>query len=183
METKTVVAIMGLALSGKTTLGKELSHRTGIHHVDVDDDCARCAPPQEKDPHISEEGRARERKRMRVAYTLLHEAVKANLQAGWPVIVSAMYTAKGSQEFLRRAVEENGGKLKLIWCVFDDTDEEVTRRIAKRISRNEAGGVHSVSHYFEGKSRHEGTDLPHLKVNTSQDLVVITKDVLAYIAE
>lgn len=174
---------MGLALSGKTTLGKELARRTGTHHVDVDDDCARCAPPQQKDPHLSKEGQDRERKRMRVAYTLLHEAVKANLQAGWPVIVSAMYSTKASQEFLRRAIEENGGKLKLIWCVFDDTEEEITRRIEKRISQNEAGGVHSVSHYLEGKARHEGTDLPHLKVNTSQDLGVVVETALAYIAK
>lgn len=183
MKGKTVVAIMGLALSGKTTLGKELARRTGIHHIDIDDDAARCAPPQEPDSYLSDEGRTRERRRMRIAYTILHEAVKANLQAGWPVIVSAMYSRKDSQEFLRRAVEENGGKLKLIWCAFNDTEEEVSRRIDKRISCNEAGGVHSVSHYFEGKSRYEGTDLSHLKINISEDLQSAVEKVLAYIAE
>ena len=119
MKENTVVVLMGLPLAGKTTLGNMLSKRTGAHYLDIDK-AAECAPPQEENPHRSDEARARERKRMAVAYTILHAAVTANLKAGWPIIISATYSRRSNQELLRRAIEEGGGNLKIIWCEFDE---------------------------------------------------------------
>ncbi|MDO8557226.1 MAG: AAA family ATPase [Candidatus Jorgensenbacteria bacterium] len=184
MEEKIVIAIMGIVLSGKTTLGKELSQRTGIHHIDIDDGPARCAPSQEPEPYSSDEKRDRERRRMAVAYSVLHEAITANVTAGFPIIVSAAYSSRKSQEYLCRAVEQNGGKLKLIWCTFEDTDEEINRRIRERLANGDPGGCRSVEHYLDDKSRYEGTDIPHLKVSMmSENVNGAAKAALAYIQE
>ncbi len=158
---------MGLPLSGKTTLGNRLSGLTGIHYVDIDDGPVHCGPPQEENPLRSDESRARERKRMTVAYTVEHAAVKANLEAGFSLIISATYSRKSNQEFLRKAVEGGGGELKLIWCKFNDTEEEIARRVNERLAKEAPGGCRSVEHYLDDKKRYEGTDLPHLLLDPS----------------
>jgi hypothetical protein len=149
--------------------------------LDIDDGPARCVPPQEPNPHRSEESKETERKRMLAAYRILHQAVGINLQMGWSLIVSATYSRKGSQDFLVKAVKENGGLLKVIWCKFDDTPEEVGRRIEDRLTRAAVGGCRSVEHYLSDKSRYEGTDMNHLSISTSESLDDVVRKAMDYI--
>lgn len=172
---------MGLPLTGKTTLGKALAERIGSHYIDIDDGPVRCAPAQEENPLRSDEARAKERKRMTVAYTILHAAVRANLTAGWPIIISATYSRHSNQEFLRQAVKDGGGELKLIWCHFDDTKEEIARRVIERLAKGAIGGCRSVQHYLDDKGRYEGTNLSHIKIDPSKDLETTIKQITEYI--
>ena len=174
---------MGLPLTGKTTLGKALSKHVASHYIDIDDGPVSCAPPQEEKPLRSDEARARERKRMTVAYTILHAAVRANLTAGWPIIVSATYSRHSNQEFLCQAVKDGGGELKLVWCRFDDTKEEIARRVNERIKKGIIGGCRSAQHYLDDKTRYEGTNLPHLKIDPSSDPEAAISRILEYINE
>lgn len=164
MKTRTVVALVGLPLSGKTTLGKALGEAIGVHYVDIDQGPAVCAPPQESEPNRSEEALARERARMEVCYDVMLATVEANLRWGFSVIVSATFSNVANQERLKAIVEEGGGILKMIWCQFDDTAEEIERRIQERRSRGLGGGVRSAAHYQEVKGRFAGVQLPHLSV-------------------
>lgn len=164
MKPKTVIVIAGLPTAGKTSLGRALSLATNVHFVDIDEGPASCAPPQESNPYGSEESRARERSRMAVAYTILHAAVEENLKQGFSVIVSATYSRPSSQEFLSSAVERGCGNMKLVLCKYNDTVEEVERRIQDRIARGAVGGCRSVDHYFEDKSRYADIKLPHIVV-------------------
>ncbi len=164
MENKLVIAITGLPTSGKTSLGKALAEALGIHFVDIDAGPSLCGPPQEMDPHATDEKLTREQKRMRVAYTVLHAAVESNLDQGFPLVVCATYSRHGSQEFLRKAVEGKGGVLKVILCKYDDTPEEIDRRIAERLRTGATGGCRSTKHYLTDRDRFEGINLPHMIV-------------------
>lgn len=164
MRVKTVVAIVGLPTSGKSSLGRALAKATSFHFVDIDEGPASCAPPQEKDPYQSEEMRARERARMTVAYTVLHAAIEANLAQGFSAIVAATYSSVGAQHFLDQAVERGGGNLKVVWCQYRDSPDEVERRIRDRLTRGLPGGCRSTDHYFDDKRRYEDIQLPHVVV-------------------
>ncbi len=156
-----VIAVAGLPTSGKSTLARELGKILGIHVLDIDEGPAHCAPAQEPDPYRSPEAKAREGRRMIVAYTVLHTAITANLLQGFPVIVTATYSRHTAQDFLVDAVKQGGGNLKVVWCQYDDTPEEVERRIADRVERGATGGCRSVSHYLDDKARYAGIKLPH----------------------
>lgn len=165
-----MVAIRGLPLTGKTTLARELMKRLNVHFIDIDDGPARCAPAQEENPLRSDEARARERRRMTVAYTTMHASIRSNLENGFSVIVVATYSREANEKLLREAVRAGGGTLRVLWCIFDDTREEVERRVSGRLTRGEIGGCRSASHYFDDKSRYEETIFPCFRVNTSSPL-------------
>lgn len=184
MKEKTVIAVVGLPTTGKTTLAREISKVTGFHYVDIDAGPAACAPPQESDPYRSEEAKTREQLRMRVAYTVLHEAVKANLSQGFSVIVSATYSRYAAQEFLEKAVSAGGGTLRVVRFRYNDTREEIERRINDRVSRGAVGGCRSVSHYLADKERYAGIKLPHVVVHMQggeEGTAIAPKRVFEYI--
>ena len=107
---------------------------------------------------------------MTVAYTTMHAAAQSNLENGFSIIVVATYSRRKNEGLLREAAEAGGGNLKVLWCVFDDTEEEVQRRVADRLARDERGGCRSVSHYFNDKSKYEEGTFSCFKVNTSSPL-------------
>lgn len=164
MKTKTVVVIAGLPISGKSSLGRALAEKTGLHFIDIDAGPASCVFSQEQNPLRSDEARARERARMTVAYTVLHAAVEAHLSQGFSIIISATYSRHTNQELLQSAVERGNGIMKVIWCQYHDTPTEIERRVADRLARGTVGGCRSVSHYLDDKSRYMGIKLPHIVV-------------------
>lgn len=186
MRPKTIIAIVGLPTTGKSSLGRELAVATGIRFIDIDEGPASCTLLQEPDPYRSDETRARERARMTVAYIVLHAAVEANLAEDFSVIVSATYSRHRNQDFLKAAVERGGGTLKIIWCQYRDTPEEIERRINDRVARGVTGGCRSVSHYFDDKKRYEGIALPHIVVameGGDEGLTCALSQALTYINE
>ncbi len=161
---KTVVVITGLPTSGKTVLGKAISKETGLHFLDIDAGPALCAAPQEANPLATDESAARERLRMGIAYEVLHAAIEAHFKRDMSLIVCATYSRNTSQDFLKAAVDRGGGAMKIITCCYDDTPEEVARRIQLRVSSGAMGGCRSSEHYFRDKARFEASKLPHLTV-------------------
>lgn len=186
MKPRTVVVVAGLPTAGKTTLGRALAQKTGLHFVDIDDGPVRCAPPQESDPLRSDEARVRERARMTVAYTVLHAAVEANLAQGFSCIIAATYSRHSNQAFLEEAVKRGAGTLKIIWCQYHDTKEEIQRRIADRLTHGAIGGVRSIPHYLEDRGRYAGIKLPHIAVmmeGGEEGTARAVQQVLAYIQD
>lgn len=103
-------------------------------------------------------------KRMTVAYTVLHAAIEANLMQGFSVIVSATYSRHSNQDFLFSAVNRGDGNLKIILCQYNDTIEEIKRRIQDRLTHGALGGCRSVKHYLDDKDRYAGIKLLHIVV-------------------
>lgn len=60
MKPKTVIVIAGLPTTGKSSLGRALAEKTGLHFIDIDEGPAGCVLPQESNPLRSDEARARE---------------------------------------------------------------------------------------------------------------------------
>lgn len=164
MNPKTVIVIAGLPTTGKSTLGRAIAKATGLHFIDIDKGPVDCAPQQESNPYRSDEARTRERARMTVAYAVLHAAVEANLTHGFSVIISATYSRHSNQDFLSAAVDQGGGNLKIVWCQYNDTPDEIKRRIDIRLASGAIGGCRSVDHYLDDKSRYAGIKLPHIVV-------------------
>lgn len=178
MKKKTVIVITGLPTSGKSSLGRALAKKTGLHFVDIDEGPAHCVRPQEPDSQASEESRAREGQRMTVAYTVLHAAVEANLHQGNSLIICATYSRHANQDFLEAAVRRGGGTTCYVLCTYNDTPEEVGRRITERVTTGATGGCRSVEHYFTDKGRYMGIKFPHLTVMMDEGETGIEKAVL-----
>ncbi len=163
----TCIAIAGIPTSGKTTLGRALSATTGIRFVDSNE-FARFAPLADPATFQTDEGRLREKARMRVIYALNHAVVEAYIEAGVPIIIAATYSKEASQKRLATTVERAGGTLKVFHCQYDMEDEaEVARRLADRATRNDlvAGEIAITASYLrEQMARTEGIQLPHFAV-------------------
>ena len=163
----TCIAIAGIPTSGKTTLGRVLSATTGIRFIDSNE-FARFAPLADPATFQTDEGRERERARMRIIYSLTHAVAEAYLEADMRIIAAATYSKEASQQRLAKIVERAGGILKILWCQYDMKDEaEVARRLADRATRNDlvAGEVAITAEYLrEQIGRTDGIKLPHIVV-------------------
>jgi predicted kinase len=181
--TPTVVVLRGLPLSGKTTLGQELSRYLGWPFVDVDAirKVAVGGETSRLNPYVSEELTRREGEDMRIAYQCMHEAVRVNITLGRSVICAATYSKRAAQKFLLDIVRAHpGARFKGIRCVFNDTTDEIQRRLR---SMDTLGGCKTVEHYFIDKNiRHDYTDLwGVLEVNTSNPVYVCVAQALEFI--
>ncbi len=160
---------MGLPLAGKTKQAKQLAKHTNLHHVDIDVGPGICIWPQEKESYQTEDARKREALRMKACYHLLHETVHASLNAGRSIIISATYASVIGQDTIQAVTAAHkGAVLKTIWCAFNDSPEEVQRRIERRLALGEPGGVNSVDQYFQNRARFNIPRHSHLFVNTSE---------------
>jgi len=186
MTSKMVVVLVGLPLSGKTTLGQALAKETGLHFIDIDGAPASCTLPQAADHLSTPQARQREQARMAVAYSVLHAAAEANLRQGLSVIIAATYSSHASQAFLKQAVEKAGGVMKLVWCQFKDTPVEIERRIRERLRNQAVGGVYSVAKYREVSERYEGIGLSHIVIRMDggkDGVAAAVKQVLEYMEQ
>lgn len=183
MTTKpTVTVIVGLPTTGKSTLGRALAEASHLLLIDIDDGPAQCTVlhPQ---PVESDEDFDRVRQIMRVRYHVLMSAIEANLREGISHIAIATFSRRENQNRLRGTVARAGGTLRIVWCQYDDTDEEVERRINERVQSGATGGVRSVKHYRNSRDHYEGIELPHLVVRMDHgvDLRTVVKQVRNYI--
>jgi len=122
---------------------------------------------------------------MTVVYKVLHAAVEANLREDFSLIIVATYSRHSSQDSLGDAVRRGGGVLKLVLCEYEDTPDEIERRIAARINDSRySGGCRSVSHYLADKERYEGIKFPHIVVRmerSEEAKITAIKQVTAYL--
>ncbi len=162
-----IIAIGGLPLAGKTTLGRLLSAKTGIHYVDIDDGPAHCALPMADDPYSTPEKTAVENARMDILYEVLHATALAHISVGHSLIISATYRTADRRGQLLETIE-HGNDFEFLLCRMDDTTEEVARRVDLRTASKEIGGCRSVEQYFKLRPLWTKPDFPHRVIDTTQ---------------
>ena len=163
-----IIAIGGLPLAGKTTLGRKLEAHTGIDYKDIDDGPARCAWPMANDPYGTEEKAAEERARENVMYEILHATLNAYLRVGRSLIISAVYRTAERRRRLLEAIPVNT-RLEFLLCRINDTDEEVLRRLKQRRLWGTAGGCRSLEQYKKLRPSWKDPDFEHHVIDMMQE--------------
>ena len=89
---QTLIVICGWAMSGKSTIAKEISKTLGIHLIDIDD--VRFLNFGRPNPHpdASEKEMERDKKEMIGSYELLCKAIDINLHMNRSLIITATFT-------------------------------------------------------------------------------------------
>jgi len=153
--------IAGPPLSGKTTLGRCLEEITGIHYCDSDDlrAIAFGVPTHEeykerwKNPEFAAKLISQD---MMLAYRLLHEAVNLSLETQRSLIISATYSRKPSQQFLKEIAKRHKARLRLIVCqIQNETREEIERRMHRDDDSNFVYGLRTWEDYQTKRPEYE----------------------------
>lgn len=156
----TLVAIAGLPLAGKTTLGRNLESVLGIHYCDSDDlrHVAFGLPThKEYDALWQDPDRATKlmAQNMKLAYMLLHNTVDMALGAQRPLIISACYSSESSQKFLKEVVSKHGTTLRLVMCELKkESREELEARMRRNDGDRFVTGTKTWADYEQVKARY-----------------------------
>lgn len=144
---KRVIALVGLPLSGKTSLGKELSHQTDAVFLDVDEARQEIAPGGEW------LGPNQEREIMLEAYKRNHERALAVLRTGKAAILAATYSRPVYHEMLRDLASGEGVSLSVF--LLEPSDRSVTKRLKARQVEGSNSNITSMEGYLEVKGRYQ----------------------------
>lgn len=165
-----IVALAGPPLSGKTTIGTELSRRTNLTLFDVDQsgiDLEGLLEPGIKHPFVNS-------MRMAVKYTYNHYLAGLHLAEGKPVIVTATYSHHTYEYLLREILTDTYQRLYqspeslLRIFLLDAPVESLSLRIAERTDKGSVSDVNTLEHATSLRRRFvpiEGDDV--VKVNTA----------------
>ena len=180
---RTAIIILGLATSGKTTLGQALAKATHLPLVDIDEGPALCTLPHPQ-PVEADAAIALLQKVMRVRYRVLFTAIEANLAEGFSLIAVATFSKQSYRDELEQAISRAEGNLKVILCHYNTKPFEVKRRITGRVQSNAVGGVRSIQHFRQHRNTYEELRLPHLAVQMElgTDIAEAVRSVLTYVS-
>lgn len=156
-----LIVIAGPPLAGKTTLGRCLKENTKIHYCDSDNlrAVAFGVPTHEeyeerwKNPEHAAKLIGQD---MILAYRLLHEVANLSLEAQRSLIISAAYSSKASQQFLKDLVEKHKANLRLIVCkIKNETREEIEHRMRRDDDSEFVYGLRTWEDYQTKRPRYE----------------------------
>ena len=157
----TLAVIAGSPLSGKTMLGRRLQKITGIHYCDSDDlRAVAFGVPTHKEYkerwENPEQATILIRQDMMLAYRLLHEAVNLSLEAQRSIIISATYSRKPSQKFLKEIAETHKVRLRFVVCrIQNETREEIERRMQRNDNDKFVYGLRTWEDYQTKRPEYE----------------------------
>jgi predicted kinase len=175
-----IIAIGGLPLAGKTTLGRLLSKEIGIHCIDVDEGPALCAQPASDNPYSSVEKTRIENDRMDVLYAVMHTAVAEHVRLGLSLIISATYRNAVYRQQLLNIVQP--ADFKFLLCRSNNSVAEITRRVDMRLDSGAIGGCRSVEQYFKLLPLWRDPEFDHCVVDTTQGLQFAFSQALKYVS-
>lgn len=186
-----IVALAGAPLSGKTTLGNELSRRTNLHFFDIDD--IRSRFPAQLYPNPEEErdffrNPVRRYTAIAVAQAYAYYLAAEVLEKGKPVLLAATYShrsyANPLREFAdlyRRVNHPDESVLRIF--VLEVPVESLPQRVEDRIRSRIDTTVNTLEHAMDLRRRFmpiEGGNIVH--INTGLPLEKNVAQVLAELA-
>ena len=154
-----LVIMVGPPGTGKSHLARLLAERVPIRIVETDEIRRRIAPQ----PTYSREESGR-------VYRLAHREIARLLRVGENVVFDATNLYERGRRTLYRIAERTGARLLIVRTVAPD--QVVKERLSRRklgvepMDRSEAGW----EVYCRMKAEYEEIKMPHLVVDTSQDL-------------
>lgn len=145
---KCIVVLVGLPLTGKSTLGCELARRSNLVLLDVDE--ARRQLFLSRDFQLPSEQEAFVMIR---SYQKMHELAHDQLMSGQPVVMAATYSRPRYHEMLKELVKGTDIPLKIF--LLTASDQTIHQRIQARQEQGNLSNVKSPDAYYEVKNRYQ----------------------------
>jgi predicted kinase len=162
MAGKLIVAA-GLPLSGKSTLGRAVALRLGVHFCNFDDLRSAAFGVLTREQYLVRlqdprwpEIKAKEIQR---TYRLLHNGVLPIAVAdGLTFAFEATYSRKSSQEFLKKVVDEGGAEIRILMCRGPEDRAELERRMQRDLGKDRVFGTMTWEEHAADAKRFEAID-------------------------
>ena len=171
----TLIALVGLPSSGKSTIARLLSEMLNVRHLDIDDDArtpyfGEPVANDGTDPAIDKQ----DRDEMAGAYDILFGLMQGFLHAGKSVITTCTLS---SEKYGQRRLEAMFETLKAqnealrlpnhLVQAAELSDAELQERIDERLKGGYTGATRSAERVRELEKRFNPIILPHLALNTA----------------
>jgi len=170
-----IIALVGLPLTGKSTLGRALEKSSNALLCDVD--VSRKALHLEGDKDNIRGSEAYEKQAMLNAYILNHKKAKEALEKNIPVILTATYSRPVYHEMLKKLSEET--HTPLIVFLLESTDKKAKVRVEKRAAEGSNSNLQSFTDYLGVKMRYQCiTDVELLKLDATKSIGELVELVL-----
>lgn len=170
LQHPTLTYVVGWPLSGKSTIAKKVSHKLGVHWVDIDDVRRLAVGLPNPHPNKSPELADRDTKEMAGAYRFVHDIASWHAEQARSLIVTFTCSRVSGQNAIRDVAERFVNmRVRVIWCrPTNDTKEEIQKRLSRGFGEGGyVGGVNSMERYNEVKMRYQRIGLPCLTIDTS----------------
>lgn len=143
---KCIVVLAGLPLTGKSTLGKELSEQSNLVYFDVE--IAR----REIERSGSWLGQEKEKQIMLSAYKRNHQWAKTKLSEGQPVVLAATYSRLEYHQMLSQLSQEASVPLKFFLLVCP---ESVLLERLKSRPMDSTSNIRTYEQFYSVKERYQ----------------------------
>jgi len=169
----TLVSLVGVPSSGKSTIATILKNTLGVRHLDIDADVR--APyfgvPPDNDG-TDETIARRDRIEMAGAYDILFGLMQGFLRAGRSLITSCTMSSEEHGQrrldamFTALKSKNRDLLLRVIWCKPELSDQDLQSRIEARLASGYTGATTSARRVRDLEALFNAIVLPHLVLNT-----------------
>ncbi|MBI2327662.1 AAA family ATPase [Candidatus Curtissbacteria bacterium] len=176
---KFVLALAGLPLVGKTTLGKELENRSNLTLLESDEARWEVFPEEMRGKILPA---LQEAFAMRVAHQRNYEKARDLLLQEKPVILTGTFSRQIYHDMIKNLSQRYSAPLKVIFLTC--SDEEIKKRAQKKSADGTLSKEELLAAHYEVKNRYQiiqGVDL--LEVNTEQLFNEYFSQVLNFISD
>lgn len=146
---KSLLALMGIPLTGKTTLGNELARQTNFVFLDVDVARRRIFTPRAR----SILPKPLESFEMLKSYQANHEYARTLLDRGQPVILGATYSKEIYHDMIRWLAAKTDSPLRTF--LLDAPDEVLEKRLRKRLIEGSLSNVRTMEHVLADRRKYK----------------------------
>ena len=148
MKRPTIILVLGIPASGKTTLAKQLGRELALP----------CISKDELKLILFDEYEARNRadseKAGRAAYALLDHIIEEQLRAGCSMVVESTFSPAFSSAKFQKLQEKYAVRYVQVWCYADD--DVIRQRFRGRAAETDEGGGGSPGDTSRHVSQIEG---------------------------
>jgi predicted kinase len=182
MVQMTLIMILGLPGTGKTSLAKELSRSLSNSPIYLSTDIVRRNLFDFSHHHYVPFGdKLYTEEKRNLVYNALYLIVDILLSQKHSVIVDATFYSQVKRQPLIKICQRLNQKLKVIKTTC--SEDIIKQRIQKRKKQDNNASDADFNIYLEIKERFEPVKTPHFEVNTGKELPLVLQEVQNYIED